>query len=261
MRLIFLAALLPLATSKTVSVDFSTFASSGLTVAQFLDQHSLYVSAYEVPTNYPSVPTADPFPHLFVKENVDIKNGYLTLKVSGATAQGAAVPSAEVGTYDSSILYGTFKTVAIASPVPGVCHGFFTYKNDCEESDIELLTSFFKTGNTYVKPGLQLTNQNLQCDHSQNTHTEVAYPADPYRGRARGTSQFPQPLVSSHRFTFSSLAYTLVWSANSVKYLFDGKVVSTLTGNVPNQPSSFLWNSWSGGNVRWTAGPPAQDSI
>ena len=96
----------------------------------------------------------------------------------------------------------TFKTVAIASPVPGVCHGyvwiclirlshslksyricsFFTYKNDCEESDIELLTSFFNTGNTYVQPGLQLTNQNLQCDHTQNTHTQVAYPADPTAG-------------------------------------------------------------------------------
>ena len=55
--------------------------------------------------------------------------------------------------------------------------------------------------------------------------------------------------------------YTLAWSANSVQYLFDGKVVSTLTGNVPNQPSSFLWNSWSGGNIRLTAGPPAQDAI
>ena len=55
--------------------------------------------------------------------------------------------------------------------------------------------------------------------------------------------------------------YTLVWNANSVQYLFDGKVVSTLTTNLPNQPSSFIWNSWSGGNVRWTAGPPTRDSI
>ena len=106
MRPIFLTALLPLATAKTLSVDFSTFASSGLTVAQFLDQHSLYASAYNVPTNYPSDPTADPFPHIFKAENVDIQNGYLTLKVSGGTAQGASVPSAEVGTYDKNILYG-----------------------------------------------------------------------------------------------------------------------------------------------------------
>ena len=99
-------AVLPLVGAKTLSVDFSTFASSGLTVAQFLDQSSLYVSNYEVPTSYPSDPTADPFLHTFVTSNVDIQDGYLTLKVSGPTAQGASVQSAEVGTYDSNILYG-----------------------------------------------------------------------------------------------------------------------------------------------------------
>ena len=107
MRRLLTSALLPaLIGAKTLSADFSTFASSGLTVAQFLDQHSLYVSAYEVPTSYPSEPTADPFPHTFVTSNVDIQDGYLSLKVSGPTAQGASVQSAEVGTYDSNILYG-----------------------------------------------------------------------------------------------------------------------------------------------------------
>ncbi|TBU21580.1 concanavalin A-like lectin/glucanase [Dichomitus squalens] len=241
MRSILLVAVLPaFVGAKTLSVDFSTFASSGLTVAQFLDQSSLYVSAYEVQTSYPSDPTADPFPHTFVTDNVDIQDGYLTLKVSGPTAQGASVLSAEVGTYDSNILYGTFKTVAIASPVPGVVHGFFTYKNDCQESDIELLTSFYTTGNTFVQPGLQLTNQNLQCDHTQNTHTQVAYPADP---------------------TAAEHEYTLIWNSSATTYLFDGTVVATLNSNVPTEPSSFLWNSWSGGNERWSAGPPTQDAI
>ncbi|EJF56921.1 hypothetical protein DICSQDRAFT_163639 [Dichomitus squalens LYAD-421 SS1] len=194
MRSILLVAALPaFVGAKTLSVDFSTFASSGLTVAQFLDQSSLYVSAYEVQTSYPSDPTADPFSHTFVTDNVDIQDGYLTLRVSGPTGQGASVLSAEVGTYDANILYGTFKTVAIASPVPGVVHGFFTYKNDCQESDIELLTSFYTTGNTFVQPGLQLTSQDLH--------------------------------------------------------------------NVPTESSSFLWNSWSGGNERWSAGPPTQDAI
>ena len=106
MRAVFLAAILPFAAAKTLSVDFSTFASSGLTVAKFLYRHSLSVSAYQVNTSYPTIPTADPFPHIFKKENVDIRNGYLTLKVSGGTAQGAAVPSAEVLTHDKNILYG-----------------------------------------------------------------------------------------------------------------------------------------------------------
>lgn len=112
-----LLALLPVVAAKTLSVDFSTFASSGLTVAEFLDQNQLYRSAYNV------TPAEDPYGHQFRTENVDIQNGYLTLKVSGGTQPGGLVPSAEVGTYDSNILYGTFKTTAISSPVPGVCHG------------------------------------------------------------------------------------------------------------------------------------------
>ena len=112
-----LLALLPVVAAKTLTVDFSTFASSGLTVAEFLDQNQLYRSAYTVS------PEEDPYPHTFETENVDIQDGYLTLKVSGGTQPGGSVPSAEVGTYDSNILYGTFKTTAIASPVAGVCHG------------------------------------------------------------------------------------------------------------------------------------------
>ena len=106
MRAVFLAAILPFAAAKTLSVDFSTFASSSSTVAKFLYRHSLRVSAYQVNTTYPTVPTADPFPHIFKTENVDIRNGYLTLKVSGGTVHGAAVPSAEVLTHDKNILYG-----------------------------------------------------------------------------------------------------------------------------------------------------------
>ncbi len=82
---------------------------------------------------------------------------------------------------------------------------------------------------------------------------------------------------------FACPQYTLVWSASAVKYYFDGQLVGTLNTNVPSQPSSFLWNSvsthshhctaeyklisrhlflqWSGGNVKWTAGPPTQDAI
>ena len=56
---------------------------------------------------------------------------------------------------------------------------FFTYESDSQESDIEILTAFYNTGNKYVQPGLQLTNQNNYGNHSQNTHSAVPYPADP----------------------------------------------------------------------------------
>ena len=39
--------------------------------------------------------------------------------------------------------------------------------------------------------------------------------------------------------------YTLVWNANATKYYFDGKLVGTLTTNVPSEPSYFVWNAVS----------------
>lgn len=56
---------------------------------------------------------------------------------------------------------------------------FFTYKNDCQESDIEILTSHFTTGNARVNPGLQLTNQATNCNSSTNTRDAIPYPEDP----------------------------------------------------------------------------------
>ena len=137
------------------------------------------------------------------------------------------------------------------------------------------MTSFYNTGNTYVQPGLQLTNQDLQCDRSQETHTQVPYPSDPTAGEHEvclvESYQVPFLFSSSHlplRVLYnisprdsSDTQYTLIWNSSATTYLFDGAVVATLNSNVPTEPSSFLWNSWSGGNVRWSAGPPTQDSI
>ena len=63
-----------------------------------------------------------------------------------------------------------------------VSASFFTYESDSQESDIEILTAFYNTSNQYVRPGLQLTNQNNYGNHSQNTHSAVPYPADPTAG-------------------------------------------------------------------------------
>ena len=76
-----------------------------------------------------------------------------------------------------------------------------------------------------------------------------------------------------------------MWNANATKYYFDGKLVGTLSTNVPSEPSYFVWNAvstlptiaphiarnqlmsfslcawqWSSGNEKWSAGPPAQNA-
>ncbi|RPD73465.1 concanavalin A-like lectin/glucanase [Lentinus tigrinus ALCF2SS1-7] len=220
--------------ADTLSVDFSTYDPSSLTVAEFLAKNNFSIATYTIDKS------ADPYGRAFTADNVDIRDGYLAMKVSGGTPPGGNVPSAGIRTMNNNILYGTFKTTAITSPVPGVCHGFFTYESDSQESDIEILTAFYDTGNQYVQPGLQLTNQNNYGNHSQNTHSAVPYPADPRTGEHE---------------------YTLEWSADATRFFFDGDLVATLTSNVPYEPSYFVWNSWSSGNEKWSAGPPTEDAI
>lgn len=107
-----------------LDVDFSTFASSGKSLVSFLNQHELYVSGYQV--------GSEPLAHTFVKDNVDVQNGALRLKVDGQSGEGD-VKSAEIATFASNIRYGTFTTVAKLTPVPGICAGFFTYTDDNNE--------------------------------------------------------------------------------------------------------------------------------
>ncbi|TFK90382.1 glycoside hydrolase family 16 protein [Polyporus arcularius HHB13444] len=235
-----LLALLPLVAakskSKSIYIDFSSYDMSNPnnTVQAILANNSLIVNNYTVDSS------SDPFSRTYTAANVALDSGYLTLKVSGGTQNGSSIPSAAIQTNDTNILYGTFKTTAIASTVPGVCHGFFTYKNDCQESDIEILTSHFTTGNDRITPGLQLTNQATSCNSSQNTRDAIPYPQDP---------------------TAAAHEYTLEWSRKSTKYYFDGALIATMDTNVPYVPSAFLWNSWSSGNVNWTSGPPTEDAI
>ncbi|KAI0691530.1 concanavalin A-like lectin/glucanase domain-containing protein [Cerioporus squamosus] len=228
-----LLALLPLVGAKTLSVDFSEY-SSNMTVSDFLSSKGLTINTYEVNGD-------NPFNHTYEAANVGISDGYLTLKVTGGTKNGSSVPSACIQTNDTDITSGTFKVTAIASTVEGVCHGFFTYESDSQESDIEILTSHIYSGNDAVNGGLQLTNQATNGNSSDNTRKAVTYPADPTAG--------------AHE-------YTLKWTpGSSTEFFFDGQSVATIDTNVPTAPSAFLVNSWSGGNPNFTAGPPTEDSI
>ncbi|GAA5906326.1 hypothetical protein JCM8208_003518 [Rhodotorula glutinis] len=212
-----------------LDVDFSTFVQ-GSDIASFLDQHQLYVSDYPVGSVL--------LKHTFVKDNVDIVDGALRLKVDGQSGHGD-VKSAEIGTYDSDIRYGTFTTIAKLTPVEGVCAGWFTYTDDNNEIDIEALSSYYTKGYGYsVQPGLEFTNQPL-TPGKKSTNAAVAYNFDP-------TADFHN--------------YTIVWQKGKSEFHVDGKLRKTFRDNVPSVGASFLWNAWSNGDVNWSAGPPKQDS-
>ncbi|GAA5836088.1 hypothetical protein JCM11251_007366 [Rhodosporidiobolus azoricus] len=222
-----------LAAKRSLDIDFSTYNGSptdSAEAAKWLNSKGLWVSDWPIDST--------PLPHTYLVDNVNIENGSLVLKVPAVAADGE-VTGAEVATIDDQILYGTFTTWAKASPVPGVCHGFFTYTDENHEIDIELLTSYYSKGYRYsVKKGLQLTNQPLEPG-TGSTNSVWEYTFDP---------------------TDAYHEYTIGWSASASKFYVDGNLVETFTTNVPRVAAQFIWNSWSSGDPNWSAGPPKKDA-
>lgn len=62
------------------------------------------------------------------------------------TSSNNIISTAEIDTFRSDILFGTFRMRAVVPTVPGVCMGFFSYHQDSDgsnvqETDIEFLSS------------------------------------------------------------------------------------------------------------------------
>ncbi|GAA5858375.1 hypothetical protein JCM8547_004670 [Rhodosporidiobolus lusitaniae] len=222
------------AASKTLDVDFSDFTGTAQSeVEPWLNKKGLGVADWSIDDS--------PYSYTYSPSNCDIYKGNLRLKVMGQ--DGGDIVGCEVFTNDDTILYGTFTAVAKASKVPGVCQGIFTYTDDNNEIDIELLSSYYSGKNNYVSPGLQFTNQPL-VEGEDETNTAVAYSADGV--------EF-DPTADFHEYKFE-------WKEGRVRFFLDGELKTTFTDNVPSQPAQFILNNWSNGDKYWSAGPPTEDS-
>ncbi|GAA5974386.1 hypothetical protein JCM11641_005251 [Rhodosporidiobolus odoratus] len=232
---------------SVLSVNFGNFtgASAGLEI--FLEKNGLVISKYDVESPHLlrkvclifPVPCAVIFTHSkFSRRSVDVVDGAMRPKVSANSGTGL-VESAQIGTLDDQILYGTLETVAKLTPVEGVCFGAFTYTDDEHEVDIEVLSSCYTTGyGEIVPPGLQFTNQKLPGSMVKS-NSVAPYGFDP----------------SADYHT-----YTIEWAADSTKFYVDDVLKHTFTENIPTVATQFLWNAWSSGDPNWTASPPTQDS-
>ncbi|KAF2218312.1 concanavalin A-like lectin/glucanase domain-containing protein, partial [Elsinoe ampelina] len=136
------------------------------------------------------------------------------------------VSSAEVRTVYRDILYGSVRTVAKASSVPGTCHGFFSYLNDTQETDIEILTSDLSK--------IWYTNQALTTKTEAKSVDDVA------------------PATMATEFH----EYRIDWLKDRVRFYIDGEYRNELTVNVPYLASGWIWNNWANGNPLWSGGPP-----
>ena len=94
--------------------------------------------------------------------------------------------------------------------------GMFFYKNDNQESDIEILT-------VDLTQGVHYTNQNLN-------------PA----GGPSSTATKPLPGDA----TTTMHEYRLDWHEGSTDFYLDGELQQTISENVPDTPGAWLWNNW-----------------
>lgn len=189
-----------------------------------------------------------PYNHIFLSSNVFVADGYLQIKVPGSqtpstaqnnpiTAQNS-ISAGEVSTTDAGILYGSVRTTATFSTVPGTVQGSFFYKSDTQEVDIEYLSDPNSTANTGGQPAIHWTNQPTNGGSSTTSLTRAPSDVD----------------TVEHE-------YRIDWTSEFTTFYLDGVLQEKYTVNVPSNPGTWLWNNWANGDPTWSVGPPAQDSV
>lgn len=197
-----------------------TLASTGVGVVQ-----DLVSSIYTVGAGN------SPLPRRFDLVNIgtSLLDPSLTLTVPGGQTKGP-ISSAQITTAYDDIMYGSVRTVAKISSVPGTTHGFSFYSNDTQEIDFAFLTTDSSIAH--------LTNEQISAD-SPATSYQISAPSD-------ATTAYHE--------------YRVDWLPGKAQFFIDGQLVQTITGNVPTTPGFWLWNNWSNGNA-WAQGPPAKDNV
>lgn len=202
----------------------------------------LEASSYTVEDNTPDHPQI-PYNHTFDPSLVQVSDGFLNLLVPGGqqpspptpgNPAGTAILCSEVVTTDCNIKYASVSTKAILSKVPGTCHGFFSYKDDTNEVDIEVLTdpeSFSNKGTiprAFPPVPIWYTNQATVAGN-QPTNDVKDFPAgaDPY--------------AEVHE-------YRIDWTPFYTKFFFDGVEQAKFTSNIPTKAGHWIWNNWANGD-------------
>jgi len=179
----------------------------------------------------------------YVSANVFAHQDALGIKASAYTGNGA-VNSGEIFTQRSDILFGSFRMDAQVPSQPGVVFGFFTYKGDTQEQDIEFLSS----DSDYYQH-VYYTNQpgNVNGDVDPAAHKDVEVPGADFT------------TFGVHRFDWLPGQSLYSYSGSN-----NGQAITsstTVTKNVPTQASEFVLNVWSNGDPNFSKGPPTSDAI
>ncbi|KAJ4469759.1 concanavalin A-like lectin/glucanase domain-containing protein [Lentinula edodes] len=173
----------------------------------------------------------------YVTANVMQYNDALGVQASAYTSGSSNVNCGEIFTERSDILYGSFRMRAVVPTVPGVVFGFFSYKSDIQEQDIEFLSSDID----YYQH-VYYTDQPGTVDGvvDPNAHKDVEINGADFTA------------FGEHRFD---------WLQSSTNYYYNSALEATITKNVPTEGSEIILNVWSNGDPAFSKGPPTSNAI
>ena len=131
-----------------------------------------------------------------------------------------------------TILYGSFRVRLRISGDSGACAGFFTYKSNEQEVDIELLT--------------------------KDPRTLIHFTNHPSGAKNAASSVDLQDLKTG--LTWSGWhTHRLDWTSSSSSLYFDSIYTASNKGSVPKEPSHFMLSVWNDNGV-WTGEMETGDS-
>ncbi|KAA8899763.1 glycoside hydrolase family 16 protein, partial [Sphaerosporella brunnea] len=150
---------------------------------------------------------------------------------------------AEVDTFRTDMLYGSFRASIKTPRVNGTCAAFFWYLNDTQEIDMEFLGR--QTNDTYSPVNLVM-------------HSTLS---SEYGGDASKTPTYkivPLPFQANEGFH----EYRFDWQPGIVSFYADGQQLTDMADQkyVPNVPGKIILSHWSNGQPLWSGGPPEEDA-
>ncbi|KAH6660637.1 concanavalin A-like lectin/glucanase domain-containing protein [Truncatella angustata] len=139
----------------------------------------------------------------------------------------ASQQSSGIDFNEDSILYLSLRLKARVTGDPGACAAFFTYENDTQEADMELLT---RDDQDIVGFNTQ-PSIDVHGNYINATHFNMSLPNDLTREKW--------------------ITYRMDWVSDQVVWYVDGVQMANTYTNVPVEPSHLYLTMWGNGGT-WT---------
>ncbi|CZT20155.1 uncharacterized protein RCC_06012 [Ramularia collo-cygni] len=197
-----------------------------------------------IPASYKVIKKKSPYIRAYNPSNVNLSPAGLQLTCSTST-DGTTVPSAGIFTRSRNFFYGSYRAEYHISKEPGTVAGFFHYKNDTSEIDVEYISA--NSGTSSPPPALQYSVKPQQyLFNGAASKTTMAL-----HSLNKANTNDGNPGVPSD--------WSFVWTPDAVHY--GPQNASVITTNVPQAPGRIMLNHWSDGDAKFSKGPPERDSV